>query len=226
MKNYSDYDIYTNIKRSYTNIEIYDEFMKILRYILNNSNLYFLELKIESKNGKKYKWFPNEIIKKNDFIKSLEDLNFIKIDFSSYSNYMFNEISINYDFYSEDTNNTKKTKNEIIKDFETDIKDLKKNKKYFKILKRIYSISKLNKDSYKMKKLQNIFNDTYGVMYKTISNLKLIEQIQKYYKDPQTKKKIEINLSTLNEPLQFKDNLEKKEKEINNYAKKIYDELK
>jgi hypothetical protein len=222
-KYYSDYDLFTEINYNYSVEEIYDEFHKILNNIISSYDLYFVEFKLQTIKGKKYRWFPDENFEYNNFKKKFKEIDFSKIDIVARNQNIFIEVSCIYKF-----SQSKLTKEEYILSINKDIKELKKEKKYYKILKRMYSIYKIENNLHKIKILNNIFNGDMGKMYKTISNLEAIKTVKKYYNDADTKKKIEINLSDIKEPLSeplFNDKLNKYKTELNKKAKKIYDDL-
>ena len=126
---FSDYDFFTNIKYNYSLSEIYDEFKNIIRDILKNNDLYFIELKIQKKT-KKYRWFPSDNFDKDDFIDKFKDVLFVKLDIVAYINNIFIDVSCIYNF------NREATRIDIIAEFRKDIKDFEKERKYYKILKR------------------------------------------------------------------------------------------
>jgi len=216
---YADYDFYTKINANYNTNEIYDEFNKILRSILENENTYFIEFKIQSKSGKKYKLFPNDNFKLSVFSKHFNiNTDFCKIDIILFSNNRFIEASCIYSFYGE-----KLTKKEYLIQLEEDISELKKEKNYFKILKRMFSIYKIKGNENKIKLLLQVFNSNLGNIYKKISNVEAIDIIKDYYNsEALTKKRIEVNLDELD---YNKSKFDKMKKELNDEAKKIYKSL-
>ena len=139
-------------------------------------------------------------------------------------NYIFNdEISLSGDNITNEKQNIKD-----INELTDGIKDLKKENNYFKILKRMFSIYKLQNDTHKIKMLNKIFNSDMGMTYKKISNLEAIKLVKEHYKDADTKKKIEINLLDIKEPQSesaMNNNLIKYKTELNNKAKIIYSNL-
>jgi hypothetical protein len=218
-KYFSDYDLFTNIILNYGVDEVYDEFRKILNNIISSYDLYFIEFKIQTKKGKKYRWFPNDDFKYEDFKKAFKDVDFAKIDIVSRTVNIFIEVSCIYKF-SQDVLPTE----EYISSLNKDIKELKKEGNYYKILKRLFNIFKLENNIHNIEMLTKVFNSELGKQYKTISNLEAIESLKKYYKDADTNKKIEINLTDINEP-HTENNLKKYKNELNDKAKKIYNHL-
>jgi hypothetical protein len=222
MNYYADYDFFTVIKGNYSVKEIYDFFTKILRNILENSNTYFIEFKIQQNDGKKFKWFPNDKFNLNDFEKKFnKNTDYCKIDIIYFNNNRFIEATCNYIFYGKE-----QTEKESLEEINKNIIDLKKEKDYYKILKRMYLIYRIKGDDNKLVLLTNIFNSELGRIYKNLNNIDAIDIIKKYYEnDALTKKRIEVNLADIN----FYSNYEKQynnlKKELNKKAKKIYDTL-
>jgi hypothetical protein len=222
IKNFADYDFYTKITRNYGSSETYDEFHKILKNILDNSNLYFIEFKMETNKGKKIRFYYNENFSYKEFNKYFDDnLNFCKIDIVYFSSY-FIECSCIYDF-----NTPKLDENTYIKNLKKDITELKKENNYFKILKKMYLIYKVKNDFNKIEYLTKIFNSNLGLVYKHINNIDAIDIVKKYYNDPLTKKRIEHNLNEIG----FKQQEVEKQyitekKNLNEEAKKIYNQIK
>lgn len=218
---YSDYDFFTQIRANYSTDEIYDEFSLILRKILDNQDCYFIEFKLQNINGSKNKWFPNSRFNNKDFDKLFSNkTDYCKIDLVYFSDNRFIEASCIYKFYGENL-----TEQEYIKQIEKDIKDLKKENNFFKILKRLYSIYKIKNNENKLLLLTDIFNSKLGQIYKNLSNIDAINLVKKYYNKPLTKKRIEINISDLGYPQNYEKEYSKQKTELNKEAKKIYNEI-
>lgn len=220
---FSDYDFFTNIMLNYGVEEIYNEFRKILNNIISSYDLYFIEFKIQTLKGKKYRWYPNDDFKFEDFKKVFKDIDFAKIDIVSRTQNIFIEVSCIYKF-----SQVTLSPEDYISSIKTDIKELKKENNYYKILKRLFNIFKLEGDYHNMEILTKVFNSELGKKYKTISNLEAIQSLKEYYKDADTKKKIEINLTDIKEPQSEKsieNNLKNYKTDLNNKAKKIYNNL-
>jgi len=219
IKFFSDYDLYTDVKNlNLTTKEIYEEFVRILRNILENNNTYFTEFKIQNTNNTKYKYFPNDEFSLSSFSNNFnkENIDYCKIDLVLFSDNKFTEVSCIYNFSSKPIQ-----KEQIIKKLDNDIKDLKKENNYFKILKRLFSIYKIKDDKNKVDYLLRFFNSE-GEIYKNKSNIDAIELVKKYYNDALTKKRIETNLNEINyNEKVFKNN----EKILNNKSKEIYNQL-
>jgi hypothetical protein len=217
---FSDYDLFTQIIYNYAPMEIYSEFKGILRDILDSNDIYFIELKIQQKNNK-FRWFPNDDFELKDFLKKIKNVDFVKIDIVARINNEFIEISSIYNFKSKEP-----TEKEELGQLNKDIIELKKEKKYYKVLKRMFSEYKLSDDSTQMIELSKIFNGELGELYKKISNMEAIELIRKYYDDAKTNKKIEINLNDIGESENnYKTHLKEYNAKLNKNAKHIYNNL-
>lgn len=221
---FSDYDLFSSIKGKYSSKVAFKEFSKILSRLFDTPDVYFTELKLQTKDGNKYKWFPFENFNGADFAKEWDSVDFVKLDCILRSNNRFIEVSIIYKFSVD-----KLTKTDYVKELEDDIEGLKKENKYYKILKRLFSIAKLNKNKELLLKLNSVFNSNLGALYQKISNLEAIKLLLTYYKDDITKKKAEINLKDIKEDSdlsQLNKNISKNSKILNKSAKEIYDKLK
>lgn len=221
IKFFSDYDFFTQIKRNYDIEEIYDEFHKILKNILDNDNTYFIEFKLQKNNGDKIRWFYNDTFNFNNFSKDFNNVDYCKIDIILYSDNRFIDASSIYNF-----NNKIITNEEYIKNINDDIKELKKENNYFKILKKLYLLYITKNDYNKIEYLQKIFNSELGLIYKNINNIDAIEIIKKYYNDAKTKKKIEVNLKDINYPYNYESEYKKQKIKLNEAGKKYYNILK
>jgi hypothetical protein len=209
---FSDYDFITNIKRNYGINEIYDEFHKILKTIFDDTSLYFIEFKLQTNDNKKIRWFYDDNFNKNDFIQKFNNVAFCKIDIIVFYDNIFREASCIYNFNS---------KSDYVNNILKDIKEFKKDKNYFKVLKRIYLIEKLKNDKNNISLLNDVFNSELGLLYKNISNIDTIETIKKYYTDSLTKKRIDVNLSEIKYPINFKEKYNVDKNKLNKNSKEL-----
>ena len=102
----------------------------------------------------------------------------------------------------------------MINYYKDEIKELVKSGKYFKALKRVFSINKLNNKKDELVKLTKFFNSNFGKMYKIISNLNTIKILLDNYKDKKIIKQVINNLKIYNIY-----NIEEINKYINKYSK-------
>jgi len=185
MMYFSDYDFNCKIRvRKPT--PIFNEFKRILSYV--NDKLYFIEFKIEYNDGTKVKINDTNKMRLHMF----KNINFVKIDYIVFMDYVFKEVSIMYIF-----NGKKEAEEDIIKTLRDDHDELIKSGERFKALKRLFSIYKIQKDYPNMKKLTSLFNSQLGKIYEINSNLKTILLLKTMYDDQLTMKRIDINLKFL-----------------------------
>jgi hypothetical protein len=157
-----------------------------------------------------------KIYDKNIKRSMFKNINFVKIDYILWFEYQFKEVSVIYSFY-----NVKKTILDIKKDYD----ELAKEGSYYKALKRLFSMYKLEMTSGKTNalKLSSFFNSDMGKLYEMNSNLKTIKLLKTMYDDKPTQKRIEINLKYLKiDPLSNLDELIKTNDIILNNAAKKY----
>ena len=180
MKYPSDVDLMTNIEHGG---EMYAKIKSILDKTDKVDNQYFVEGKVQMKDGKKMKWYGKGF--KKAMVKDHNNISFIKLDYVILLNGIFTELSI---IYSIDAN--KQSDEEIIKNVKEDYEDYKSTGQWYKALKRLFSIIKLEgTDSQHkvLKGLEKFFNSEYGKLYKTTSILKAIILYRGYYKDEKAK---------------------------------------
>lgn len=222
-KFFSDYDLFSKIRGNNSSTDVYNEFKGMLKQIIDSDDIYFVELKLQTLKGDKYKWFPDDNFKLNDFIKHFKDVDYVKLDIIVRIENRFMEVSCIYKF-----NTNKLTQKEYINSINSDIKELKKENKYYKILKRMFNIYKAEDNKNKLLLLSKVFNGELGKLYQKTSNMDAIEMLLKHYKDAQTRKKVEINLSDIGEPTDLtllNKNLKAYNNKLNKTAKNIYNSL-
>lgn len=217
---FSDYDFFCLVDQKYTSSEIYDEILKILINVKSHVELYFTELKVEMKDKQKIRFYKDDYLQKDKFEKiDSTKIDFIKIDFVSRTNNKFMDVSCVYKF-----DHSKYNKKKSLKE---DIKELTKEKQYYKVLKRMYKIYELNNNTNEMAKLAKYFNSDIGKQYQLMNNLKSIKSlIDNDYMDVLTKKKIRINLHEEGLPYNTIENIDdvikKLDHNINNTTKQIF----
>jgi hypothetical protein len=208
IKYFSDYDFTSVIKHYFKPKTICYEFVKILNEKMNG--LYFIELKIEYKNGKKKKLFNISELKSSMF----KNIDFVKIDYIVCYNNMFKELTIMYIF-----DKVKQSKDHTISQIQESYHELKDEGNYYKSLKRLYSIFKIKRNYKKLITLTKFFNST-GAKYEVVSNLKTIQILLEHYNDIMTKKKVLINLKDINVTYNdIEKTIAKFEKELNDQSK-------
>ncbi|WP_395652575.1 hypothetical protein [Brevundimonas sp.] len=213
----SDIDLFSKIKKKYDSKTIYNEIKDIIERT-NINNLYFIEFKLQKKNGDKIKFNDPNKITENIF--NPNEIEFIKLDYILRFNYIFTELSIIYSFSESKIN----FKTSIL----NDIKELVKNKQYYKILKRKFSLLDKTKDIKKLLLLMRFFNSETGREYSQLNNLKAIKLLIDNYSDPITEKLIENNLEILKIKPNINlidKNIKIKEAQVNKNGLEIYKKL-
>lgn len=175
---YGDIDLFTSVKKTQNNV-IYDKIKHIIERA-NKSKIYFLEQKIQYKDGTKIKGIYKMIPLKKYLDKEID---YIKLDFIIWFNDRFIELSIIYSFSGK---NDKKDLQEMLNIISNEINEKLKKKDYFKSLKRIFNNIQLRhilgKKYYKKKlsALTALFNSEFGLMYQNTENLKAIQKMKKF----------------------------------------------
>jgi hypothetical protein len=195
----ADFDFLTKIKFLKTK-NMYEEFKRILEDIQKEPNLYFIEFKFQNKDDSKNKIFKIEDFTKKNFYKyfKTKNIKYCKIDLIINVDYQndFKEVSIIY--FLTKKNDKDITKEEYIQDLEDDFKELKQEGKYYKSLKRLFIISKLNDDYKRLTKLTLFFNSNFGKLYLLKNKLEAIEILLTTFKntvkEDDIKKRIEYFL--------------------------------
>jgi hypothetical protein len=219
-----DYDLFTLIN-GVSARDSYDEFYRILNEITNHENCYFIEMKIQSLAKQKLRFYPKDKFNFKQFNKHFnKQLDFIKIDIIARIHNIFVEISCIYKF-NETTMTSEQYKHEI----NDDIKEYIKDNNYFKVLKRCFSLFKMNNDDQHLLYLTRIFNSSLGEMYSKFCNLETLKQLLKHYEDDDTKNKAILNLKDIKLPDNIYDIdtlIEKIKNDLNKESKPIYNEIK
>jgi DNA-binding transcriptional MerR regulator len=190
----ADFDLYSNINQIKTE-QIFGEVNRIVTYINNNNNIYFMELKIQDNKNNKYRYYPDDKLNRKTFMKQIKDLSMIKIDTIIDKNGIFKEMSLIYSF-----NETKNDPLHFTDDLVTDINSLVKQGKYFKTIKRLYSLQNALGNYKKLNQYSKILNSKKGANYQLLNNLDAVVSLLKFYDDDLTKHKVVNNLKNRNLP--------------------------
>jgi hypothetical protein len=211
-QNAGDIDIDTFITGRKDIDYVNEELKKIINRIDKSDDIYFVELKIQYKDGQKIKFDPSEIEKIKIPEKNFDKIDYFKIDLIISLNGVFQDMSVNY-WFSKQTS-------DIVKDIKKDIELLRDEGRYYKITKRLFSIAKVIDDKPKALIISKYLNTTIGEEYKLLSNLKAIKELLYHYDDPITRKKARINLINID----IKPNLTVIEPLIKKIQKKVDDD--
>ena len=240
---FGDYDAYSKIKYLDKN-EMYGQIARIIDETDKDDRMYFIELKLQKSDDDKLKFNSDNDIERHQFYNYYnEDVQFIKFDYILWVEEFeaFKAFSVMYDIKGEQQSFTEK-----LQSLSEDIKDLSKEGKYFKILKRLLSQNKLFENyekklknieqvknilKFKPKKVPLIFdfvNGPIGRAYVVKSNLEdIMMLIDNRYTDNITNKRMITNLSKFNIPLdksKIESNIKILDKKVNSEAKKFINE--
>jgi hypothetical protein len=217
---FSDYDLMTIVTPKPSVDVAYSQFGRILTKILAEDDVWITEVKLQTLGGKKIKILPKQVFTKKTLENVWPDIDIVKIDLVARASGRFIEVSCIYKF-----GETASTPEEYLKTLTSDIEELTKEREWYKILKRIFSIAKIKKQRSLMTRLTAVFNGPLGAKYQEISNLEAIALVLKHYDDEITKRKAELNLKDIKHPGPLSE-VEKAAKtartELNKEAKKIY----
>jgi len=203
-----DIDLLTFILGRKENKFINKEIKDIISNIERDDDMYFMEFKIQYKNGKKIKFYPDEIDKIEIPTKNFDDIEYLKIDLIYYIDSRFREVSINYWF---------KEIKDMVERMKEDILELRDEGRYYKVVKRLFSIAKSINDIPKGLILSKFLNKAIGHDYMYLNNLKAIRDVLMAYDDNITRDKARINLKNMD----IMANYDHVEKLIDKYQEKV-----
>jgi hypothetical protein len=184
---YSDYDLFENVKSKSEQL-IYNHFKAIFNIIKSSPNVVISDFKLgQNEKGDPLRWDYSDIMKGENngvsFSDALKMESIIKLDIIIYINNRFVEVSEVYNIYLNGKSNMTYSKNDVIKELINDYKELVNDGNYFKSMKRMYSIIKLNDDNdVRLNILVEYFNQPIGLLYRCKSDLETINIILHYNK--------------------------------------------
>lgn len=209
----SDVDAQEFINLNNNDIETYNKillhFQNIFKSFEDNNNIYIIDFKCGVLSGNyPIRWNKQNIkdgfiiiedIKIN-FIDCLQEQSIIKIDIIAIEkDNLFHDITYNYYFKFKkfDTNPRNMSFDEITNSLILDVKNYRNEGKYYKSLKRLYSLYKLsNVNEIKKGLLLSIINSKIGKLNKLANHLSLIvEVINNKFKNP--------NINDINYNIQY-----------------------
>ena len=199
---YSDYDLFQKVQGKSEKL-IYNHFKAVFNIIKSSSNVVISDFKLgKDDKADALRWDFNNIMKGENngvsFNDALKMESIIKLDIIIYINGRFIEVSEVYNIYLDGKPNMNYSKEEVIKNITEDYKELVNDGNYFKSLKRMYSILKLNDDNdARLNILVDYFNQPIGLLYRCKSDLETINIILHYNKF--TLDQIKDSLQMLNE---------------------------
>jgi hypothetical protein len=194
---FADYDLFCSLCPNKD--EFYDFLLELLDKIQQSTDLYFIELKFQTKDNKKIRIYRKTKLDKKIYNSIFDNLDFVKIDLVARIDNIFTEISCIY-LLNKDI----LTKKDIEKNINDEASELYKEGEYYKVLKRKFSLAKINNNKTELLALSKIFNSELGKEYKLISNLQAMDLVLDNYQDKDVIDKIIINLKDLNLPTNIK----------------------
>ena len=214
---YSDYDMFSSVSSNDCK-KVYDTINSIIERAENNPNMYFIEYKLQRRQGttpQKIREIPDDLKKFCEYFRNVE---YIKLDYIVRIQNKFIELSIIYSF--------SRGEEDFRESVKKDIRELCEEGKYYKVLKRIFSIvskerKSIDRDN-KLILLTNFFNSDVGKMYQDASNLRAIKLLLENYEDEDTRRKAELNLRDLKMKL---SDIGKLERKYNKEAEKVLKQL-
>ena len=222
----SDYDVLIQVRKDKPVAEIFNNLKKSLEKIEQDPNTYFIELKLQSNDGKKIRFHHGDTFSFSDFEKAFGDIAFFKVDMVINVKNKFYEASCVYNVSSNET----LTVDQVAKHIKEDIEKYLAEGKYWKVLKRWFSIYILYNNVESIEFLVRVFNSELGKLYEKVCNLQAIELLHEFYKDDRTMEKINQNLKLVGEDSFNIKTMNRKLSDylklLNNEAKKIYKGLK
>ncbi len=181
--NYGDYDLQTIFKcknKKKCVEKIRQHFIKLFKIAKKNKQLWVADLKIGELNTEPLRWKQEDLVNKINKGVSFNDAllmkSTIKVDIVYFLNGRFVEITDNYYFNIAGNKNYKETtKNDIIDSISESYNEYIEQKKYFKLLKRLYAIIRLkDPDNKKLDLLLNYFNSDIGLLYRVTTEIETL----------------------------------------------------
>jgi hypothetical protein len=216
-KYFSDYDLFSPVNnRNITPENSCKEIQKILERLKNLNDIWFIELKIQNKDGSKEKFYEPDIDCKK-FTKAVKKLDYIKFDFVIFirETQKLTELSVIYSF------SDMPPKEDLINAIKADYTFYKGEGNIYKALKRAFSIYRLKGDKEKMVEISSLFNSPTGLAYTISSNLKAIKLIlEGGVTGDDIGKKVKVNLqdisNNIDKPLINEKQIDATIKELDN----------
>jgi hypothetical protein len=221
---FSDYDLFSPVNdRNITPKKSCLEIRRILDNLKSIPDIWFIELKIQNKDGSKEKFHEPDIDCKI-FEKAVKKLDYLKFDFVIFirDTQKLTELSVIYSF------SDMPPKEDLINAIKADYDYYKGEGNIYKALKRAFSIYRLSDNKEKMVEISDLFNSQTGYLYTVSSNLKAIKLIlDSNVSGQDIDKKVKVNLQDISNDLDIKINTEKQlDKAIKDLDKTITKETK
>lgn len=221
---FSDYDLLSPISnRNLSDDKICSELKRILKSIKDMDDIWFIELKIQNKDGSKEKFFPQDVASLDcaRVAKAIKVIDYIKIDAVIYirDTNKLTELSIIYAFQDVPADEI------LIKTISEDYKHYRSVGNPYKALKRLFSVYRLEGNKDKMVELSSLFNSETGKLYSLSSNLKAVKLLLESDVDGKNLgEKVRVNLqdvsNTIGKPLRTEREIDRAIKALDAQIKK------
>ena len=220
----ADFDFLSKINKRLGVEDSYVEFMTILHNIQKRDDLFFVEFKMQDKNGEKQKIFKIEDLTLNVFKKFFNNnLELCKIDCIIMLDGIFKELSVIY-FFNPKKINMAEYKSALLKDQEHYVEE----KKYYKSLKRLMLAAKYEDPSDKelIISITQLFNSPVGALYQLKNEIDACIIFMDKYNDKMNQKRAQLFVKNIGFENLNKNQLEELSNEygtlIDNEALKFY----
>ena len=195
----SDIDLFSAIKKTRVDdtAGIYNHMDTIFENCDALGDMYFIEFKLQNVDGSKQKWFQTSALSQQDLEKAVPaggTIDFVKVDYVIFirDRNLFTELSSIYSFSPMPPIRV------LIEKIRGDFNMYYNDGNYYKSLKRMYSIYKLQDKKQKLVELSTLFNSETGYKYSISSNLKAIKLLLEHYSDdPSIINALRANLSDI-----------------------------
>ena len=183
----SDIDLFCKIEDKKTTADYaYNKVIEMLTKAAERPDMFLIEGKIQQKDGDKHKWKTLDELQSDTgkmmFDKYFtDDIDYVKYDFVLFLGGTFIELSAIYVFNKDPLDYDK-----LKLSLSNDLIDLVKEGKFYKSLKRLFAILKLDDNvvpRQQLIKISELFNGDIGALYKKNSVLKAVELYLESYND-------------------------------------------
>jgi len=212
----SDIDLFSAIKHTQVDdlAGVYNHMDSIFENCDALGDMYFIEFKLQNIDGSKQKWFETSTLSQQGLEEAVPaggQIDFVKVDYVIFirDRNLFTELSSIYSFSPLPPIRT------LIEKIRGDFTMYYNDGNYYKSLKRMYSIYRLQDKKEKLVELSTLFNSDTGYKYSISSNLKAIKLLLEHYgDDPSIINALRANLSDIGHKVGEKIESEKKIDEI------------
>ena len=209
----SDFDLFSDLSEADYSPDKFVAFLKtLLAAVDQHPDCWFVELKVQTKSGKKVRLHPGDKLAAlaAEVKKLWPQLDIIKIDLIARIEGQFSEVSCIYKFSPPSEAEAADPTAAYRRSLEDDIKELSAEKRWYKVLKRQFNLTKTDppsaERSARLKRLTKVFNGPLGELYQTLSRLEAIETVVGLY--PDTADKARLAIKDMRLPAEALDDLD------------------